>query len=547
MNFTLEGRKLLSRPGRILAILAMAALSVYHFVLVWQSITDFVVIRPFIFRDEAITYDGIYSILHPESFKGFMKAVIDGGDHRYGRIIFNISAALSYFPEMILGPAGQIVATRLTQAVFLYAGYLVLLFAFIKNWTLRVLALFLLLAIPTTSYFSYMPKPEPIQLFFLALFLAFHIKRDCRFGWHWLLFGLSLGAKVSVFPIVFVLAVLAYWLDRKEAKRPFPIPKNPRVVGLIAFICGLILAVPVILRGLFTYVDRTFLGAGHGSDSSLISWLDWTTFLFTDYLGTPWYLPFLMVILAAVILWKPVSNFLRTRDLNNRGAQGLLLWCLGAILLVGIMIPVKRLWPHYLHVGIALQIIGLLMIIEFQWKNGPKLVRLAFVLFLCGIIGVQGWFGGKKNLETYAEASQRSRHPAHLEDVRQYRYMLSQVQDLASKMSRRPRVHFDPILYVPDEAPHYIRHVQWGGFDGWNEDLDLIFLHKYQTPYESLPHPSTSHYKDMRHAHDDYLKHVILAGTTTCKERPCYRLLKNNLDNLYGLIPEALYSKAYAQ
>ena len=205
-----------------------------------------------LFMDERITFDGVKKLLHPESFLAFIDTVIDGKDHRYGRILWNVSALFSFLPEKIGGVSGQIIATRFTQAIIQLLAYSLLVFTFIQSWTLRGLAFLLLIVLPYTAYFATMPKPEPIQLFSLALFLAFSIRNQFRFGYYWVFLGLAFGAKVStltLLPLFIGLGLLGQlsqidWVE-------FPIEENQTLSLKKLFHLGLItLGIYQILYGL---------------------------------------------------------------------------------------------------------------------------------------------------------------------------------------------------------------------------------------------------------------------------------------------------------
>jgi len=49
--------------------------------------------------DERITFDGVRNILHPDSLRHFIWSVFDGGDHRYGRSLWNSMAIFSFVPR----------------------------------------------------------------------------------------------------------------------------------------------------------------------------------------------------------------------------------------------------------------------------------------------------------------------------------------------------------------------------------------------------------------------------------------------------------------
>lgn len=171
-------------------------------ILSFKANTDLTEGRYALFMDERITFDGVRILLHPTSIRSLLDNVIDGGDHRYGRILWNTSALFSILPERAWGISGQIVSTRLIHSIIQLAAYWIFIFGFIKNWTLRGLGLLLLVALPYSSYFATMPKPEPIQMLFLAIFLVIAAKNIYQFGYYWLFLGLAFGAKISTITLV---------------------------------------------------------------------------------------------------------------------------------------------------------------------------------------------------------------------------------------------------------------------------------------------------------------------------------------------------------
>jgi hypothetical protein len=118
-----------------------------------------------LFMDEQITFDGVRQILNPQNPLMFIYAIADGGDQRYGRLLWNISAVFAFFPEKVFGESGQIVSTRMLSVVLIViaAGMLA------KTFTESAISFFIvystILALPFISYYSTMPKPEPGRIF----------------------------------------------------------------------------------------------------------------------------------------------------------------------------------------------------------------------------------------------------------------------------------------------------------------------------------------------------------------------------------------------
>jgi hypothetical protein len=74
-----------------------------------------------------------------------------------------------------------------------------------------------MLTIPSTAYYSTMPKPEPFQLFFLSIFLLMHIRKQYRIQTHFIWLGLAMGAKISILPLVLVVFAHGIVIQGKAA------------------------------------------------------------------------------------------------------------------------------------------------------------------------------------------------------------------------------------------------------------------------------------------------------------------------------------------
>ena len=131
-----------------------------------------------LYMDERITFDGIKRILHPAGIKDFIFAVAHGSDHRYGRILWYAQAFFSYLPERLFGDSGQIIAGRVWQTLLIMASCSIWIFGIIRTDWLRIVMALTLLSIPYTSYYMTMPKPEPLQIFFLSYFCYYFIYKE---------------------------------------------------------------------------------------------------------------------------------------------------------------------------------------------------------------------------------------------------------------------------------------------------------------------------------------------------------------------------------
>ncbi|MCK9799076.1 hypothetical protein M1B34_15510 [Pseudomonas sp. MAFF 302030] len=103
--------------GYLFSVLCMVGLVFFIYLATLANI-DLADGRFVLFMDERITFDGVTRILHPDGIVNFFESVINGGDHRYGRILWNSIAVFSMVPEKLFGEFGQIFSTRMLQVFF---------------------------------------------------------------------------------------------------------------------------------------------------------------------------------------------------------------------------------------------------------------------------------------------------------------------------------------------------------------------------------------------------------------------------------------------
>ena len=216
--------------------------------------------------DERLIFDQVDAILNAPSAAQRFYAIKDNGDHRYGRILYNALALVSWAPRRIWGETGQIIASRVASSAILVSAYVVLAGAVgLAGWW-HTGVVFILLCLPSTPYYALMPKPEPLQILALAGFLAVVRRRDEWWGGHWLLMGLAFGAKISTLPAMLVAGL---WARLTLSGRPTSLWMRATVTSLVAFVAGWCHAVPALVFG-----DRslwwppTFGNTTHGADDA---------------------------------------------------------------------------------------------------------------------------------------------------------------------------------------------------------------------------------------------------------------------------------------
>lgn len=324
-------------------------------------------------HDEYIAVKEVYSILHPLSVKHFFLAVIAGDVIYYGRLMFYIDALFAYIPFKIWGVGGMVYTVRMVHSLFLGASLLLLAFTFLKDAFQRVLFLVGSMALYYSLYFVMMPKPEPMQLFFLALFLYYFRKSDWSFGKHFIWLGIAFGLKFNVLLLLPVLFALPFY-SRTEGNLVFTkekIIKGLKSIGL--FLEGLVIAIPCLalspIKPIYikNYIHETFGGTEKTYDDLSLTISDWIEKgLGGSYLGH-WLLGYLFMTFALVVFLYGIYNMIRKKN-----SVYLLILTIGLILTWAIMIKTKRLWPHYIWTGYIFMLLGLLLFASSRASTASK-------------------------------------------------------------------------------------------------------------------------------------------------------------------------------
>lgn len=316
-------------------------------------------------HDEYIAVKEVYSILHPVSLKHLFMALISGNILFYGRIMFYLDALIAYVPFKIWGITGMVMAVRMTHAVLILISVCVLAGTFLKDNTKKMVFYVATLGTYYSMYFMMMPKPEPWQLLFLALFLKYFKQSGWQFGKHFILLGIAYGLKFNVLlllPLLFVIPAVKYGLS-PSIKKAF--------ISLGYLILGLFIAIPCLalspLKPIFlkTYLHETFGGTSKVYDDSSIGITDWMSEYGGAYMGVT-YLAYPFILFVIVVLVMAIRNEYKTRNFNVS-----VLLLSGLILFAAIILLTKRTWPHYLWTSHILFVLGLLAYSENQDKGKP--------------------------------------------------------------------------------------------------------------------------------------------------------------------------------
>ena len=196
--------------------------------------------------DERTAFNGVQRILDSNSFSGLYWSIMDGEDHRYGRIFWNAQAFFSAIPKYLYGASGQIIASRIIQAIFLYAAVLIFSFGLLKLWINRLAFSLAMLTVPYADYYLTNPKPEPEQILCLAIFLLFYFRRSFCLGRYWFFLGLAFGSKISTLPLVVIFLSFTYF--NKLSFQSLADNRDSLIKTFIWFVFGFSCAVPIFIK-----------------------------------------------------------------------------------------------------------------------------------------------------------------------------------------------------------------------------------------------------------------------------------------------------------
>jgi hypothetical protein len=448
-----------------------------------------------LFMDELISYREIFDILNAESFSNLFDQITDGGDHRYGRIIYNLGALVSYLPSKIWGEQGQIISYRFLLVVLIAISAISLSSLFIKNNWLRALSILAILSLPTTSYYAHMPKPEPFILLFLTCFLYFYIKQKFHLGWYFVFLGLAFASKISVLFLIPYFFILSY-LNRKPLTNPI---KDRQVIRAgIFFFLGYMIGEPILLQIPFagpiqpvkSYLSWTFLSTGHGTDDTSINFWSWLEFLFFDYFNVHFVvivLFFVLVLIGAFLL--NIFSFGKLVEQDSKNIR--LTLGISLLLTLPIMLKANRLWDFYLHLGGVFMILTSIALIQQLFHKNRKQIAIAIIAII--VIGIG--FETSENLKEYNHLANRTNTVEHKQKYEEHQFLKACLKTIYSKSeAKKGKVLMDPNLYIIEDNENLATEQFWGPISpaNWNQGYDIIITYKSRGSGLILPESQTS-------------------------------------------------------
>ena len=538
-----------------------------------SSLANRVLVDSFaLFMDERISFEGVSNILHPNGISNFIWSITDGGDHRYGRIFWNSIALFVFLPEYFFGEFGQIFSTRMFQVMILIASFAILVKTFIKNPILKLSLFFCLLNIPFSDYYMTSPKPEPIQLFFISIFLFYYRKHNMKINsFYWIFLGLAFGAKISTLPLVIIFLLPSVFHAIYQKKINLLLKKY--IVGFFYFILGLVLSVPILLPPIFISIiiykliiklfsvnlyyklsliftliftnlatslllffkyniitgfalwgGSTFLNTEHGSDHTSTGFLNWLQYLLYDWFNAPTIFLAIGCTVFLILFIRYLSSnyyisFLKSNEIP------ILLIVAGIFSSIIIFLTVQRIWGFYLFINSILILVGIFSIIEYGLFNKKTFNKVNYylshtLLLIFFIIATIFWF--PKNYNQFITISQRTQSNEYLENYQSYKEILHFAKKLP-KDNKKIFITYDPSLFLLPENQNYEINLFWGYLVDWNKDIDVIILNKNHTPdREYVPTIDTVDYAAYLVEKEKY-ESVVHNNPLCTNHQKCYR------------------------
>lgn len=556
-----------------LKIASIGILFAYLYLAVMAN-TDLAEGRFVLFMDERITFDGVKRILHPVGLSEFLNAVFDGGDQRYGRILWNVIAIFSLVPELFFGESGQIVAGRMLQYILLVGGLLIISFGILKSWFFRFVLFLCFFSVPSSDYYMTMPKPEPLQIFFLAIFLYFYKRNEGKFSRYWIFAGLALGTKISVLPalMVFSIVSLVLWFrgggvgtERGNLSEP-----------VIAFGGGLALAVPILIAPIMAVVAAyfvsnfisvkyrlnyisgfvvkmiavllallitrsnvknwaswTFLNTTHGADQASVNIFSWVSHVVEIWFNSNY---FLSAIFFGSIFLYVLLSIGATKQLFNYKAGlrdcsfPVVVIVAGLVMNFAVMLGVKRLWGFYLYTGAVLMIVGLVALVEANllcvdnkdagFKKDLFKIYNPIVIGLILFTSIVYWM--PNSLWGLNKYSIRTEGDEYKLQYAAYKEISIFLDEHASQRSCCFKVMYSPALFPAENSDKYEIVEFWGPYVEWEKGNEVIILSNASTGSARAVSEDSPEYNAFLAERNGYANHVF-DKVNACKRSPCYR------------------------
>ena len=406
-------------------------------------------------HDEYLTVREVYSILNPLSLKHFILAIISGDIMYYGRVMFYTDALFAYLPFKLFGLTGMVYAIRMTHSLWILISLLILNNLFIKTKWNQFFFLFGSAGVMYSMYFIQMPKPEPMQLLFIAMFLRGLLKNNYAFGRFYVWLGLALAIKINVLIILPFAFLLPLFIHKNLGLKT---NLQNTLKAFIWFFVGFFVGIPCLLLTpiqpiyLKTYLHETIFGTTKSYDDpnlGLIKWLE--SGLGENYMGSN-ILAFVFVILALVLIIYSLIKYLKVKD--KFFLQTFIISAIGIILILSVMVLTKRLWPHYLWTGFVLTWLSFNI---FSELNNSEIHKKFY-------IGLLSMFFGFSAFSFYTQALPAIINRDHTAEMLETRKESAQLYKYLESKYKHEEIGIDLSVFYPYR--HFIHSSPYHPFAG---------------------------------------------------------------------------------
>jgi hypothetical protein len=227
------------------------------------------------------------------------------------------------------------------------------------------------------------PKPDPMQLLVLSIFLHYFIKNNFESGKYFILLGIAYGIKfniITILPWLFLIPFINKGTDLGNYFRKISLT-------IFYFIAGLVIAVPCLLMSpikpvfLRSYLNSTFGYVSQYDDNLNQGMFEWIIKgWFGAYNGGTLFGTILILFLLAA-LYSGIKEYITTKKLSHE----IVILISGLMLFLPVIVLTKRIWPHYLWSGYIFIFLGLVMFI--QKIKGNRNLRITLYSLVLIIIG----------------------------------------------------------------------------------------------------------------------------------------------------------------
>ncbi len=502
-----EMRRLIKKALDFTVFALITFLGIRTVFLIFKANLNFSEHLYFLHMDELVIADGVSKILHSESIGEFYWNITNGGDQRYGRLLWNVSALVSFLPWKFFDEQGQILATRFLSVGLAVASFILISISLFRSKIQRLAFFVLLLNFPFTSYYTTMPKPEPIAIFCLALLYYLCKKQEKKIVWILFLTGILIGTKVSFY--VFALGVIGFLFANREKTSLF----NRFKTCYFALISGLTISVPMLwflllplfvfrmrtnsnfTRGvsfsisllavllifrdnLKTYISATFGNTSHGSDDSGINFVQWFKYVFDTWMFSSAFFLFVFFFLLLLIFRR--LNKVSSYDLVKSAE----FWFLASsiVLTLGIFSTIDRLWGMYLWIptilltGICLSLASEELSTLFNRRSYFSVKDYRELSIVCLLL--LNWIFSQQTSENLESLSKRDSRPEHLEQVQIRNMISSELVEMHFSKNKNITVSIDPLIYRLPEFDWLTQVRFWGPFTEIFKNRDAVILTK---------------------------------------------------------------------